>query len=117
MAFALQNRLREHTFDIVLPTRTTWHSWAIEESMQHGLLPLYTTCLYMLSSYTQHTDYADYADETSLRDYAKPRSYYALQARGYASNFIEPVPAYPLHPFRQTAHLKCLASLVNDYGG
>ena len=50
----------------------------------------------MSFSYTQHADYADYADETILRDYAKLRHNYALQARGYASNLIEPVPSYPL---------------------
>ena len=46
--FSLQNRLREHTLTIVLPTRTTRRSWAIAESMQHNLslyvVFLYTTC-------------------------------------------------------------------------
>ena len=65
--------------------------------MQHEPLLLYTTCLYMLLSYTQHAEHADYADETILRDYAKLRGNYALQARGYASNLIEPAPSYPLH--------------------
>ena len=42
--FSLQNRLREHKFTIVRPTRTMRHSWAIEQSMQREV---YTTCLYM----------------------------------------------------------------------
>ena len=58
---------------IVLPTRTTRHSWAIAESMQHEPLLAYTTCLYMLFSYTQNADYADSADETTLRDYTRLR--------------------------------------------
>ena len=58
----------------------------------------------MSFSYTQHADYADYSDETILRDYAKLRHNYALQARAYASNLIEPVPSYPL----QTLNKKTL---------
>ena len=70
--------------------------------MQHEPVLVYTNCLYMLLSYTQHTSYADYADETIVRDYAKPRRNYAVQARGYASNLIEPVPSYPLHTKKKT---------------
>ena len=94
--FSVQSRLREHTFTILLPTRTTRHSWAIQESMQQKPVLVYTNCLYMLSC-KQPKDYADYADETIRRDYAKLRHNYALQARGYASNLIEPVPSYPVH--------------------
>ena len=51
-----------------------------------------STCCY----YLIHNKHTDYTDETSLRDYAKPRHGYAMQARGYASNLLEPVPSYPL---------------------
>ena len=60
--FSLRNRLREHTLAILLPTQTTRHSWAIDNSMQHEPLLL-----------TKHTNYADYADETMVGAYAKLR--------------------------------------------
>ena len=99
--FSLQNRLREQHFSIVLPRGTTRHSWAIEEPMQHEPSFAYTACLYMLLSYTQHTDYADCTDETILRDYAKSRQNFALQARGYASSLTQPVPSCPLHTLKK----------------
>ena len=43
LLFSLQNRLRELTLAIALPTRTTRHSWAIDNSMQHEPLLAHKT--------------------------------------------------------------------------